>query len=178
VTAPTGQRLTLREMSQAILDAVVAHFAAAGVALPERRYVAPGDPAQIAWDCEQLVVALQGVGWGQSPSAGQALAKTGTMVGATGVRHAVFVIALIRCTPSDGDRDTGIPDAADIHAAGLDFMTDMGLLSQALLEACAVVQAGFSRSALVEPGVVDPQGPSGTMHGMTAQLSITAGELV
>lgn len=177
MTTPTGTRLTIREMAVTILGAVVDHFDAAGVALPARRYVAPGDPAEIAWDCEQLVVAIQGIGWGQAPAAGAQLTRVGSPVSAMALRHAVFVVMLVRCTPAEGDPDTGIPDMDVIHAAGLEFMTDMGLLSQALLEACARVRTGLDRTAVVEPGAVDPAGPAGAFHGMTAPMAITVGEL-
>lgn len=179
MTAPSGRRVTLREISEALLAAVVDHFTAAGVALPERRYIAPGDPGQVAWDCEQLFVAIQGVGWGQAPSESTEAANVniGSPVRALAIRHAVLVVSLVRCTPSEGDLDTGMPDVADIHAAGLAFMDDMGLLSQALLEACTRIRPGLPKPALVEPGAVTPEGPSGAYHGMTAPLAITVGDL-
>lgn len=175
-----GQALTIRAMAESILAAVQEHYAATdpAVALPERQYVAPGSPDQIAWDCEQLVVSVAGVGWGQAPSAGQSPSpKIGTQVSATAVRHVIFDVSLVRCTPSEGDPDTGLPDAADIHAAGLAYMTDMGLVSQALVVACASVRTGLDRSDLVEPGAVNPAGPSGGYHGMSAQIAVTAGQL-
>jgi len=174
VTAP-GPRLTIREVGQAILDAVVGHFAVAGIALPERQYLAPGDPTQIAWDCEQLVVALQGIGWGQHPTAGPLATKMGSQINAVGLRHAIYVVSLVRCTPSDGDRETGLVSAQLIHAAGQQFMDDMGVLSQALVEACAEVRAGLDRGSLVEAGAINPEGPSGQYHGMSAPVAITVG---
>lgn len=177
MTTP-GQRLTIREMAESILGAIVDHYTAAAVTLPERRYVAPGDPTQIAWDCEQLVVAVQGVGWGQATNAATLSPKIGSQVSATAVRHVVFDVALVRCTPSDGDPDTGLVPAAEIHAAGLDFMIDVGHMSQALVAACAAVRAGLDRAALVEPGAVNPAGPSGGYHGMSAMIAVTAGTLV
>jgi hypothetical protein len=174
-----GKRLSIQEMAESILGAIVDHYAAAPATLPARQYIAPGDPTQIAWDCEQLVVSVQGIGWGQAPSAGQSPSpKIGAQVSATALRHVIFDVALVRCTPSDGDAVTGLPDPADIHAAGLEFMRDMGLMSQALVTACAAVRAGLDRSALVEPGAVNPAGPSGAFHGMSAQIAVTAGTLV
>jgi hypothetical protein len=179
-----GKGLTIREIANSILDAVVEHWAAAIVddptvsPLPERQYVAPGDPTQIAWDCEQVVVAIQGIGWGQAPDAGTLSPGAGTHVSAVGVRHAIYVVQLIRCTPSDGDIETGLPSPAAIQAAGDEFMRDMGLLSQALMVACATVRTGFDRSAKVEPGAVNPDGPSGGFHGMSAQIAVTAGTLL
>jgi hypothetical protein len=175
-----GKALTVRAMGETILAAVQDHYAATSpaVLLPERQYVAPGAPDQIAWDCEQLVVSVAGVGWGQAPSAAQSPSpKIGSHVSVTAVRHVIYDVSLVRCTPSEGDPDTGLPSATDIHAAGLAFMTDMGLLSQALVVACATVRAGLDRSALVEPGAVNPAGPAGGYHGMSAQIAVTAGEL-
>lgn len=176
-----GRGLTIRQMGESILAAIQEHYAATApaVALPDRQYLAPGAPDQIAWDCEQLVVSVAGIGWGQAPSAGQSPSpKIGTQVSVTAVRHVIYDVSLVRCTPSDGDIDTGLPDPADIHAAGQAFMTDMGLMSQALVVACATVRAGLDRSALVEPGAVNPAGPSGGFHGMSAQIAVTAGNLV
>lgn len=175
-----GQALSIRAMAESVLGAIVDHYAATApaVLLPERQYVAPGSPDQIAWDCEQLVVAVAGVGWGQAPAASQSPSpKIGTHVSVTALRHVIFDVSLVRCTPSDGDPDTGLPHAADIHAAGLAYMTDMGLMSQALVVACATVRSGLDRSGLVEPGAVNPSGPSGGFHGMSAQIAITAGQL-
>jgi len=175
-----GKALTIRTMAETILAAVQDHYAATSpaVSLPERQYIAPGSPDQIAWDCEQLVVSVTGIGWGQAPSAGQSPSpKIGAQVSATAIRHVIYDVALVRCTPTEGDPDTGLPNAADIHAAGLAYMTDMGLLSQALVVACAAVRTGLDRSALVEPGAVNPAGPSGGFHGMSAQIMVTAGAL-
>lgn len=177
MTTP-GPRLTIREMGQTILTAVVDHFGDAGIALPPRRYIAPGDPTQIAWDCEQLVVAAQGIGWGQHPSAGAIAPKIGAQISVVGVRHVVFAVALVRCTPSEGDRETGLVDPDLIHAAGLAYLDDMGTLSQALVVACSQVRAGLDRSSLVEAGAVNPEGPSGQYHGMSAQIAVTAGVAV
>lgn len=179
-----GKGLTIREAANAILDAVVDHWDAAIVddntvsPLPDRQYVAPGDPSQVAWDCAQLVVAIQGIGWGQAPDASTLSPKMGTQVSAVGVRHAIFVVQLIRCTPSEGDPETGLPSPVEIQAAGDEFMRDMGLLSQALVVACSTVRAGFDRSAKVEPGAVTPDGPAGGFHGMSAQIAVTAGTLL
>ena len=123
-------------------------------------------------------MGIQGIGWGQAPSAGTASPKIGAQVSAAGVRHAIFVVGLVRCTPTDPeDQDTGIPSVADMNVAGLEYMRDMGLLSQALVVACARVRAGLDRSSLVEAGAVNPEGPSGGYHGMSAQIAVTAGNL-
>jgi hypothetical protein len=176
-----GKALTIRAMAESVLGAVQDHYAATdpAVTLPDRQYIAPGAPDQIAWDCEQLVVSVVGLGWGQAPSAAQSpQPRMGTHVSVTALRHVIFDVSLVRCAPSDGDPDTGIPAMADIHAAGLAYMTDIGLLSQALVVACATVRSGLDRSALVEPGAVNPAGPAGGFHGMSAQIAVTAGNLV
>lgn len=173
-----GKALTIRGMAESILGSIVDHYAAAAVTLPARQYVAPGDPTQIAWDCEQLVVAIQGIGWGQAPDAGVPTPRIGAPVSALAMRHAIYVVQLVRCTPTEGDPDSGIPEASAIHAAGLEFMTDMGLMSQALMVACATLRTGLDKTGLVQPGAVNPDGPSGAFHGMSAQIAITAGELV
>ena len=94
--AGTGQR---------IKDWVVARFEESNQPLPERRYCAPGDPRSIAWDCEQFVVALGGIGWGQALDESSSSARTGSPVSVMGMRHAVYTLQLVRCTPQPEGRE-------------------------------------------------------------------------
>jgi hypothetical protein len=171
-----GQGLTLPQIAVSILDAVEGHFAASDNDLPERRYVAPGTPDSIAWDCEQLVVALSGVGWGQAEDLAGGSLKMGTQSNMA-VRHAVFNVQLIRCTPSVSARGQA-PTADKLHAAGLQFMRDAGMLSQALVEACRNVATGFDRTAMVQPGTVEPGPAEGGYQGIEAVIAVTSGQLL
>jgi len=176
VTTALGKRIYVAELAQKVLDGVVAHFDAADVALPDRRYIAPGNPQLIAWDCEQLVVSLTGIGWGSAPDAAVGSVKPGAQMSVQGVRHAVFSIQLVRCTPKSNDTRTPWPPAAEIQAAGVDFMRDSGLLSQALVTLLAELRQGLAqdRSGVVEAGALTSLGPEGGYHGMEATLAITS----
>lgn len=174
-----GRGLTLDVIAETVLGIVVAHFDAAGVDLPERRYVAAGDPSAIAWDCDQLCVALRGIGWGPAEDSAPSSPQVGAGLSAMGVRHAVLSIQLVRCTPSSGERGTGIPSAEVVHAAGLQFARDGGLLSQALVTACSRTGGlvGPGGAATVQAGALTPLGPEGGKHAWDAALAITAMDL-
>lgn len=176
MTTALGKRIYVAELAQKVLDGVVAHFEAANVPLPDRRYVAPGNPQLIAWDCEQLVVSLTGIGWGSAPDAATGSIKPGSQVSVQGVRHAVFSIQLVRCTPVSKDSRTPWPPAEEIQAAGVAFMKDSGLLSQAMVTLVAELRQGIApdRSGLVEAGALTSLGPEGGHHGMEATLAITS----
>lgn len=179
MTSSLGARINVAELAQKTLDGVVAHFAAADIELPDRRYVAPGNPQLVAWDCEQLVVALTGIGWGAAPDAATGSVKPGTQASALGIRHAVFSVQLVRCTPVSKDNRTPWPPPEEIHASGLRFMQDAGRLSQALVTVVAELRQSIAqdRSGLVEAGVLTSLGPEGGYHGLEATLAITSGLL-
>jgi hypothetical protein len=176
VSSSLGKGIRVGDLAQKVLDGVVAHFLAADVALPDRRYVAPGNPQLIAWDCEQLVVALTGIGWGSAPDAATGSVKPAAQMSVQGVRHAVFSIQLVRCTPVSKDTRTPWPPAEEIQAAGVAFMRDAGLLSQALVTLVAELRQGLApdRSGLVEAGALSSLGPEGAHHGMEATLAVTS----
>jgi hypothetical protein len=179
VTSSLGQRINVSELAQKTLDAVVAHFDAADVLLPDRRYVAPGNPQLIAWDCEQLVVALTGIGWGAAPDSAAQSMKPGSQISAFGIRHAVFSVQLVRCTPISKDTRTPWPPPEEIQASGIKFMQDAGRLSQALVTVVAELRQSIAqdRAGLVEAGVLTSLGPEGGYHGLEATLAITSGLL-
>lgn len=173
MTSP-GQRLTIDTLAQQVLDAVVTQFDTSVLALPTRRYVAPGDPLAIAWDCEQVVVALQGIGWGQAEDVTLQSPKVASQFAMTALRHVVFSIQIVRCTPSGGPRG-GLPEADAVHNAGLTAMQDSGQLSQALVWLVSHLELGSD--GLARAGAISPMGPSGGYHGIEGTLAITAGEL-
>lgn len=185
----SGTGLNLVPIATAILERIEAHFADANVELPDRRYIAPGATDNVAHDfsdvqgnvCGQLVVTLDGIGWGaSSQNVTDINVKPGAQSSAAGVRHAVFQIQLVRCTPSANRNSrfgSAAPAVEDIHAAGLDFLRDAELLSQALLVLCSELTTSFitNRAGLVQAGVIQPIGPSGGVHGAQAQIEITVG---
>jgi hypothetical protein len=176
---PAGQGLDVASIASKVLDAVVAHLEAApGVNVPQRRIIAPGNPRLIAWDAEQIVVALSGIGVGQAPGQGGGSQRIGNPVSSRGMRHAVLAVQLVRCVPESADGATP-PPASAVTDAGLALMRDAGLLSQALVEACtklggvdALGPGGSSR-----PGAVEVLGPDGGMAAVEGSIEITAGTL-
>lgn len=165
--AGTGER---------IKNWVVARFEESGQPLPERRYCAPGDPRTIAWDCEQFVVALGGIGWGQALDESSSSARTGSPVSVMGMRHAVYTLQLVRCTPQPEGREK-LPSVEALDAAGLVYMRDAGLLSQAMLTFAADLNQHLGREALVQCGVIEPVGPDGGFHAAEGTITITVGAL-
>ncbi len=173
-----GQAISVESLSQKLLAAVVDHYTAAGAAdaLPARRGVIPGDPRGIAWDCEQLTVTLAGIGWGPAVDTTVLSPQTAAQTSVMALRHVVLAVTLIRCTPT-GSRTGLPPEMAALEAAGLQYMRDAGLMSQALVELCSKLREGLPREARAQPGIVEPVGPSGGFHALETTLAITAGAL-
>jgi hypothetical protein len=170
-----GQGLAVAQLATDVLNSISEHFDQAGVALPDRRILVPGDSRSFAWDCEQLAVSLAGIGWGQALDAAPVTPRAGSPASVISIRHAVIVATLIRCTPNG--RNGKPPDPAELFDAGQRFMRDAGLLSQSMVTLCARLRHSLPREASVQPGAVEPIGPEGGYHAAETTLTITAGEL-
>jgi hypothetical protein len=161
----SGQYIDVPSIAQAVLIGVAAHFADAGVELPDRQVIAPGEPRTVAWDCPALMVTLGGIVWGQAPGAGGGARQTGNPI-SVGVRHAVISVQIVRCAMDSAD-------AEKLTDEGLIFIRDAAMLSDALLALCrsggALVAAG---SAV--PGDVVALGPEGGFAAVEGSLSVTA----
>jgi len=173
VSEPTTG-LDLLSLGAGILADVQAFFAGNSVTLPARCYLAPGAPGLIAWDCEQLVVALGSVRWGINEDAVQPAQETGGPSGIFQVRSAQWSVQLVRCTPTGQDETPPAPEL--IQAAGELAVADAGMLSQ-----CLVNWASFPGNhswvplgALVKAGDVVSLGPQGGFHGFEGSFTITA----
>lgn len=177
-----GNRLNVLEIGQTLRDGVAAHWAAstdpAMEALPDRRLLLGGDPAMVAWDCEQFTVALQGIGNGQSDDTAATAPQTGAGTSVFNVRHAIFEVTLLRCVAVVDDDGTPPLDAV-LLAEGERFMRDAGMLSQALTEIASRV-----RQKLLEPGGIArvgqilPVGPDGGFSGIVGLFQVTSARLV
>ena len=174
-----GQGLDIPDLAKKILTAVETHFAAAhGVALPKRRYIAPGDGRLVAHDTDQLVVSLSGIGLGPAPTAPGLAEQIGSPLSASGIRHAIFIVQLVRCLKEPQDPTKPLP-ANVVTTMGLSLMRDAGLLSQALMETCTSLSATFGHlRGSAQPGAVAILGPEGGMAAVEGTLAITAAELV
>lgn len=161
MTSPSdGKGLRVDLLAEKILQQVVDHFQASGVQLPARRIIAPGDPTVVAWDCEQLTVSMVGIGWGISEESFVPNMQAAGNAVAMSSRHIVYAIELVRCSPGSDQRD-GSVDMATLNAAGLSFMRDCGLLSQAMVTMVSRLKQELPRGTVARPGIVDPKGPSG-----------------
>ena len=188
MTAPFGHGLSVAKLAEDALAFIEQHWDAAVAAdtgvypLPERRYLAGGEPRSISWDCDQLVITLSGIGIGTSESGFETTPKGGSSVLATGVRHAVFSVQLVRDAPRLGETTRGgrpkLPSVEAIHAGGLMHMRDAGLLSQAVLMFCGQLNSRFpGQGVLVEAGATAPIGPDGGYFANEATFSVTALDL-
>lgn len=178
-----GRGLNVADTAQELLAHVVAHYEAAPpgtvAPLPARRAVLPGDPRSVAWDCEQLTISLDGIGYGQAvdAQAGGPGTPIGFPLSATALRHAVFAVSLVRCTPVM-DEQGNPPSAEALNEAGLIFLRDCGLLSQAMVTFAGIMASKLDDTASVQCGVITPFGPSGGFHACDTSMSITVPELV
>lgn len=177
-----GKGLDIAGVAQDLLDHVIRHWERAtpgtAVPLPERRLVAPGDPRTIAWDCEQLTISLEGIGFGPavdisaSPSP-----RAGISLSVNSLRHAVLTVSVVRCTPQGGEDGTP-PSMGALHAAGLTYLRDCGLLSQAVVTFAGIMRAELDDTESVQCGAVTPFGPSGGFHSADCAMAITTPTLV
>lgn len=168
-----GQGVDVAGLAQAVFDAVVAHYAASTVELPDRRIIAPGDIRAVAWDCPSLIVAFSGLRWGGGPGTNSATALPTGRPLSMGLRHAVITVQIVRAISDNEDTPAA---AAVVTAEGLALVRDAGLLSQALVD---LVGGGVMRRAgTAIAGDVDPLGPLGGIAGVEGTLTVTAASVV
>lgn len=175
-----GQGIAVRGLAQDILDAVVSHWGGVAEPLPDRRYVAFGDPSSVPWDCEQLVISLAGIGFGPAQDAAPPVTpRAGTPASIMSVRHAVFNIALVRCIPGPTGRNAAPPTVAALQAAGDRFMTDAGMLSQALVRWASRTYKNLPNdgASSVQLGVIEPGGASGGYVALSGAAIVTCAAL-
>lgn len=178
VVDSAGHRLAADVLAARVLDGTITHFALAGQDLPTRRFVAPGAPREVAWDCEQVTVACAGLGWGPAGNVGEAMdaQQLSTMV-----RHLVLEVSVTRKLPPrvQTEHTTGLPNEADLNAAGMTVLRDVGILSQAIAEmfgpapADRIVPVGTQ----AQPGVVEVLGPMGEYVAVATTITVTLGAL-
>lgn len=168
-------RLQLQPVADGLMAWVVDAFAAEGVNLPERRTLAPGSPGEIAWDCEQVALALATL----TPSGGGGVAnllpQAGSPAGVGLVRLATWSIQVVRCTP-EPDEDGNPPDVGQLAAAGAAQLADIGVLSQCLAGLASSTPgtvAWLQPGTVINAGGVATLGPAGGFHGAEATVSIS-----
>lgn len=175
-----GQGIAVRALALDIQAAVESHWGGVAEPLPARRYVSFGDPSSVPWDCEQLVISLTGIGFGPAQDAAPPVTpRAGSPASVLTVRHAVFNIALVRCIPGPTGRSATPPTVAELQAAGERFMTDAGMLSQALVRWASRTYKALPNdgSASVQLGVIEPGEASGGFVGLTGSAIVTCASL-
>lgn len=177
-----GNRLNVLEIAQTLRDGVAEHWAARTdpqvQALPDRRLLLGGDAALVSWDCEQLTVALQGVGNGQSDDTAATAPQLGAGTSVFNTRHAVFEVLLLRCVATLDDDGNPPPDAT-LEAEGELLLRDAGMLSQALTEiASRVKQRLLEPGGIARVGQILPVGPEGGFAGNVGLFQVTSARLV
>jgi len=130
----------------------------------------------VAWDCEQLVITMSGIGQGPAPGTGGEPRGTGRQISSMGVRHTVLVAQLVRSHPESPDGTTP-PDAGEVTRAGLASMRDAGLLSQALIAVAARITGGLPKGSRATAGAVEALGPEGGYSGLEGSIAVTVGTL-
>lgn len=172
-SAPTTG-LDLHTVAKALLSAMGDYFAANGVDLPDRQYITTGDPAIVAWDCEQLTVCLANIEWGRSRDATQFSPTFGKAASINAMRHAIYAVTLVRSFPIITDNG-GLPSTEVLNQAGLASMLDAGLMSQALVNFVAFGNPAIPIGCSIQAGSVQPLGPEGGLVGLQGSLVMTVG---
>jgi hypothetical protein len=174
VSDTTGRALDLCTMAQRLLDGLVAHYTAAGETLPSYRYIAAGETTAVPWDCTtgQVTVALQGVGFGPAEEAYPTNVQAGGASSVMDTRHAIFEVAVVRPLPTTSNVN-GVPSAESLNTAGVQFMHDAGMISQALVVIAAELKQDMPRGSTIRPGIVDPRGPSGGLVGAAGMFYVS-----
>jgi hypothetical protein len=173
--SPPGLRVVLEGQASGLLEALVAHWSAAGVSLPARRVIAPGAPGLIAWDCEQVVLSLGQILLGTAEDSVSASAQLGAAASNV-TRAAQWSIQVVRCTPEQDD--AGEPPAVEVLTeAGLAALVDAGLLSQFVTNLATWPPDWIPPGGRVRGGGVTSLGPQGGYHGFEATLTLPALEV-
>lgn len=172
-----GKGIALGPIAEAILASVVAHFdAAPGIELPTRRFIAPGSPRMIAWDCDGVAVTHSSIALGQAPGVNAGPYRTGSPAVGMALRSATFTVQIVMCVPEPKDPTKPVP-VADLTKAGLQLMRAAGLLSQALADLGHPVRQAIGGGGSITAGAVEVLGPLGGLACVEASLTCTVGLL-
>lgn len=147
-----------------VLDVVIRGFDAAGIELPERRHVAPGQTAPA--DDEQLVVHLLSSAAGHP---GQPTAQW--QRSPASFRSATWQVSILRAVHTQGTDSALAPGPIEVEADAEIAFTDVAVL-QNLMETAKLqkILAGPGVPITISP--VIPIGPEGGLAGVQVQVSI------
>lgn len=143
-------------------DAVVAGLTLAGFAVPDRRYVTAGE---VAYDCNQLAVALEGlfVGLPNQPQVGPGGAHAGYIPWTV-----AMAVTYTLCVPVPSN---GVPAAADLSAKGHEIASAAGLIAAVLTDTYLVgnITDPCNGAALGPTAFI---GPDGGVFGVSVGIQV------
>lgn len=150
-------------IARQILDTASAGLTAAGLTAPERQYVADGN--MVAWDCEQLVVAIVAT----YSHEGNVAQETQMPAFAMAPRAAEVEVWLARCAPTM-DED-GTPAAAEaIDASAGVVLADPMVILDCLWRAHAAGNLASCKGLVFRRW--QAVGPSGGLTGGVLRLAV------
>lgn len=155
MTAPTNSFVV--EFMEKVLQTVVDEFAAAGVDLPNRRYITFGLPAA---DCDQVTVALQQLYLGPPglPASEPTPCSAPT--------SAVLRVEILRSVPYPGDNSLSVP-VEQLVASAEQQIHDAEILLQSVSKMCGATWGGMGVFADVTMGT-EQGGFAGPVMNLTA----------
>lgn len=174
-------------LARALLDAVVAYYAEqanpddldAPVPLPERRFVAGGEPRVIPWDADlgQVHVAYERTVGGHNPAAAQAPGRLprsdGSQRAGTLARSLALEVQVVRPAPGLGQLRT-LPSEEEQNRHGIAIGNDLYHLERAVREAAK--RGDLMREQVREANVIIGDclslGPSGKLAAVALGVTI------
>jgi hypothetical protein len=169
-------KLSIAPIARGLLTEVINHYEDAGVDLPGRRCLVPGAPGAVAWDCEQVTLALAQLSVDTGGNQASLLPQTGSAAGVVLTRLATFAIQVVRCSPNS-DEDATPPEPQVIEDAALLAYEDVGQLSQLLVEVAALTPGTrdwLPIGARINAGQVTSLGPEGGLQAVEAIITVSA----
>lgn len=156
--APPADRIF--GLASALLDAIGAHFASVGVALPARQFVA--NSPTVVHDCEQLAVAVERV-YAVDGDTVVEVTQTSPPRASFAMRAATMSIHLVRCVPVMKDGPPRPPSGDEITGSAQTILRDAQLLTNAVT--AAVRDGSLPGCGTVAPLEWAPITASGGMGG-------------
>jgi hypothetical protein len=159
----TSHGMDLYALSLILLDRMVEQMNVEGIALPDLKYVAPGN--EVPFDCEQFTVNLTRI-----ISNFQTQDTTYPTMPALLMSSAEFYITCVRCVPTFDDQGNPPPAKASSDAAG-QIMRDSRAMRRALehiVQQCLVAPRNVPQTV----GELRTIGPSGGLAASAIMYSV------
>jgi hypothetical protein len=169
-------RLALQAVADGLMTEVVNHYTDSGVELPERRLLVPGAPGAVAWDCEQVTLAISAVQPSASGAQFNVMPKAGAQAGVMLTRQVTWAIQVVRCSPTSGE-DGEPPGAAELGGAAMASLIDVAELSQCMIELASLTPGTrdwLEVGTTINAGTTTPLGPEGGFQAVEASVIISA----